>query len=288
MGTMITNYLYVEATAAGKVDAEAKAWVAARWLEIAQSPYNNKYIRSYVYLLLKAAMKKPDASRTRGEKTLLRSFATYIQQRRTYLAQQALDMYDTWKRDDELYRAITGQNRQLSSLFYYGTVPFDFYGTLSALTGVGATGGGAIGAVYAANKFWNGIKYVEEAESGLDGLVPSNNLFEIMNDLKLLKTVQGLTAVTSAPSWEAAFAILTSIAIDQFEAIETARPNLVAALAEAGKAVDLNQLQNSPNGEDMLLLYWGRAMETWDPEDPQVIEVAAMAQTRAEQSGYAK
>ena len=108
-----------------------------------------------------------------------------------------------------------------------------------------------------------------------------------MDDLQLLKTSQGLTAISGASIIQVAFAILSSIAIDQFIAIETARPTLVAALTEAQKPVDLNQLAASDNGEDMLLLYWGRAMETWDPEDPQVVQLAAMAQVRAEQSGYA-
>ena len=63
-------------------------------------------------------------------------------------------------------------------------------------------------------------------------------------------------------------------------AIETARPKLVASLAEAKEPVDLDVLAALTNGEDMLYLYWAKAMETWDTEDPQVLQLAAMAQAQ--------
>ena len=103
----------------------------------------------------------------------------------------------------------------------------------------------------------------------------------------MLKTVQGLTAVSGAAVIQVAFAILSSIAIDQFVAIESARPNLEAALTEAKQRVDLDVLATLDNGEDMLYFNWARAMDTTDPEDDQVLQLAAMAQVRAEQSGYA-
>ena len=98
-GTQITGYLYDLAEAKGLGDATpaAKEWVAARWQEIARSPYNNDTMRSYMFALLKAALKKKAEERTAGEKKLIQSFAGYIQQRRTYLAEQALAMYDSWK-----------------------------------------------------------------------------------------------------------------------------------------------------------------------------------------------
>ena len=35
-------------------------------------------------------------------------------------------MYDAWKANDDLFRQQTGQSKQFSTLFYYGTVPLDF------------------------------------------------------------------------------------------------------------------------------------------------------------------
>ena len=142
-GTWITGYLYDLAEAEGLGDATpaAKEWVTARWLEIARSPYNNDSMRSYMFALLKAALNKKAEERTAGEKKLIESFATYIQERRTYLAEQALAMYDSWRAWDDIYRAQTGQSRSLGGMFYYGTVPYDFHGTLTGLMGLGAAGG---------------------------------------------------------------------------------------------------------------------------------------------------
>ena len=84
------------------------------------------------------------------------------------------------------------------------------------------------------------------------------------DDLKLLKSAQGLKAVAGASVIQVALAILSSIAIDQFVAIETARPKLEASLALAKQPVDLDVLAESDNGEDMLYLYWSRAMDTGD------------------------
>ena len=96
-----------------------------------------------------------------------------------------------------------------------------------------------------------------------------------------------MTVVSGASIIQVAGAILSSIAIDQFVKIEGARPKLEAALANAKQPVDLNAVSNSTNGADTLYLYWSKAMDTTDKEDPQVVQLAAMAQARAEQAGYA-
>ena len=93
--------------------------------------------------------------------------------------------------------------------------------------------------------------------------------------------------VNGASLVQVAFAILTSIAIEQFVAIETARPNLEYSLALAKQDVDLDVLADSDNGEDALYLFWSRAMDTTDLEDFQVLQLAATARYRADQSGYA-
>ena len=69
------------------------------------------------------------------------------------------------------------------------------------------------------------------------------SLYWLSGDLKILKSAQGLTAVSGAAVIQVAFAILSSIAIDQFVEIETARPKLEAALALAKQAVDLDVLR---------------------------------------------
>jgi len=284
-GTRLTGFLYDQAEALGLGDATpaAKTWVTARWQEIAANPYNSAQFRAWIFDLLKGALKKDRTIRTRGEQELIQSFAIYIQQRRTYLAQQALAMYDAWKTNDDLYRAYTGQGMQLSSLFYYGTVPLDFQGTLSGLMGLSAVGGGTIGGLVAANIWGQGAS---DGSASL-GYAREIEAFEVLDDLSLLKTVEGAALASGSSIVATAAAILGSIAIDQFEAIETARPKLQAALTQAQRNVDLNQLLILPNGADQMYLFWSKAMDATDVEDPQVVQLAAIAQIRAEQSGYA-
>lgn len=286
-GARITGYLYDAAEAVGKGDATpaAKEWVTARWQEIASSPYNSDQLRGFIYLLLKQALSKDEAERTSAEKKLIKSFATYIQQRRTYLAQQALAMYDAWKTSDDLFKANTGQARTLNALFYYGTVPLDFHGTLSGLMALGASGGGTIGSAYAVSSYWQ-LKIAASAAAKNSQQLREVAVIWRAKGLSLLKSPLGLTAVTGASIIQVAFAILSSIAIDQFVAIETARPQLVAALTEASQPVNLNTLLASDNGDDTMLLFWSKAMDTWDTDDAQVLQLAASAQARAEQSAY--
>jgi hypothetical protein len=295
-GARITGFLYDQAEALGLGDAtpEAKEWVKARWEEIARNPYNNDQFRAYIFILLKDALAKEAANRTGAEKNLIKSFESYIQQRHTYLAEQALAMYDAWKTSDDLFRANTGQNKSWAALFYYGTVPLDFQGTLSGLIGVGGLGGGVLSAMVTMNQYVRGIELIDDIddiEAGLEKPAKIVNtrttLHGILKSLKALKTVQGLKAVSGPGVVAVALEILASIAIDQFIAIETARPNLLAALDLAKKPVNLDVLAASANGEDIMYLFWAKAMEATDQEDAQVQQLAAVAQVRAEQSGYA-
>jgi hypothetical protein len=57
-------------------------------------------------------------------------------------------------------------------------------------------------------------------------------------------------------------------------------------LEQAKGAVDLDVMADSRDGEDMLYLYWSKAMDATDIEDPQVVQLAASAQARAHQGGY--
>ncbi len=240
-----------------------------------------------MFAVLKGALNKSASQRTAAEQKLIKSFATYIQQRRTYLAEQALEMYDSWKTWDDQNRQQTGQSRSLSSLFYYGTVPLDFHGTLSALMTLGGAGGGTMGTLVAFNQFAKSIEFVLDEDTGAMLRSRASTLPDLLSDIKLLKSVQGLSVVSGASAIEVVFAVLTSVAIDQFIAIETARPKLEASLALAKQPVDLDLLKASDNGEDMLYLFWSKAMDAVDVEDFQVLQLAAVAQARAAQSGYA-
>jgi hypothetical protein len=149
--------------------------------------------------------------------------------------------------------------------------------------GLSAVGGGTIGALVAANIWGKG-----EADGAAEiGYAREIEAFEVLDDLSLLKTVEGAALASGSSIVATAAAILGSIAIDQFEAIETARPKLQTALGQAQQNVDLDQLMALANGGDQMYLFWSKAMDATDAEDPQVVQLAAIAQVRAEQSGYA-
>jgi hypothetical protein len=292
-GDQISGFLYDMAEARGLGDAtpEAKAWVAARWQEIARNPYNNEQLRAFVFALLKTALRKNENEWTPGERKLVQSFASYVQKRRTYLAEQALAMYDAWKAWDDQHRQDTGQTRSYSQLFYYGTVPIDFHGTLGSLMGMSGFGGATIGAMFAAHVFAAGVETTDIVSSTgkVIGVAATRetSLWGLLNGLKLLTSgTHGLSILSGATLINVAFAIATSVASEQFEAIQTARPRLEASLEQAKGPVDLNTLAKSKNGEDMLYFFWAKAMDTNDAEDPQVVQLATQAQAKAEKSGY--
>ncbi len=290
-GDEITGFLYdlAEGQELGDATPAARQWVIARWQEIAQKPYNSEAFRSLVFARLKNALKKNVDDRTPGEKKLIESFANYVRDRRIYLAEQGLAMYDAWKAHSDGIRASIRQS-PLGEAFYYGTVPLDFNGTLSSLIGMGGVGASVAGTLYAANLFTKGVEVVQTFNRLGEPIghvgSRSTSIWGMSHGLTMFKSLHGLTVVSGASLIQVAFAILSSIAIDQFVAIESARPKLEASLTEAKQPVDLSLLVKGANGEDMLYFCWAKAMDITDPEDPQVVQLAAEAHARAQQKGY--
>ncbi|HEU0141057.1 MAG TPA: hypothetical protein VFQ79_15145 [Bryobacteraceae bacterium] len=288
-GGKLTGFLYDSAEAKGLGDATpgAKAWVSERWAEIAAKPYNSESFRAFMFAVLKTAARKNVKDRTPGEQKLIESFQDYIRDRRTYLAEQGLLMYDAWKAYNDAYRQETGQTKSFSQLFYYGTVPFDYHAMVGSLMGLGGAGGGVAGAIVAINQFASNTLYLQTVFEGGNAYWRAQETVGFLTSgLNLLKSVQGVTLLSGASVISIVGVILTSIAMDQFMAIETARPKLEASLAEAMKPVDLSSFTKVKNGEDMLYFFWAKAMDAVDAEDPQVRQLASQARARADQSGY--
>jgi hypothetical protein len=272
----ITTALYAQAASRGITDAaQAKPWVTDQWKAIAAAPYSSEPFRLKLFALMKAGLAKDAVTRTPAEKLMIASFASYIRNEKTYVAQQGLAMYDAWKAYSDAYKAATGESRTLESLFYYGTVPLDFDATLGSILAVGGTGSGLVGAMVAVN--------------GINKLIDGwEEFIFLQNGLKIFEATKGLYVVTGASLVQAAGAILTSIAVDQFVEIQTARTKLEASLAAAQQPVDLDQLSKATNGEDMLYYFWGKAMDGTELEDQQVVSVAAGAYAAAQQKGFVK
>jgi hypothetical protein len=290
-------YLLAEARDLGKGTPQAKDWVAKQWQEIAGAPYRNEQFRAIVFANLADAAAIEPTKRTPAQTGIIKSFEKYIQQRRTFLAQMGLDMYDAWKAHDDKAKQSVRQN-QLQVAFDYGTVPLDFQATLGAVTALGATGAGIGGTLAAASKFaaqvqlspitgptGDVIGHAATRETSLFGLSRSKN---VLAPLKLFKgTAAANAALAGATIITVAFAVIQSVAIDQFIEITSARPKLEAALAEAREPITVKEILAGSNGTDLLLYYWAKAMETDSKlEDPQVLSWAAAAHRQAQANGY--
>lgn len=328
----ITAGLYFQASARGMDlnSQQAKDWISTQWQAIAGAPYRSDAFRALVYQNLQMAISIAPENRTAAQTKVIAAFQEYIKQKRTYLAQMGLAMYDAWKAYDEKAKNSVKRS-SLQQMFDYGTVPLDFHGTLGSIAALGAGGIGLAGATMASVAYANqlglagatnavvnsakvlkGLEKVTEAADPLSkavrylstvpinkqtafiSLVPKGDAFagqSMSNILKPLNLFKGTAAANAALAGSTiitiAFAIIQSVAIDQFIAIQTARPKLEAALLQAQQPVDLGQVFSQPNGADLVLYYWAKAMETeFNLEDPQIKTLAQLAYQQAQSNGY--
>jgi hypothetical protein len=291
-----TTELYMLAAGNNIPAGTTTAWVASQWAAIAVHPYQNQALQTAVYTRLVAAANIAPGARSPAQAQIVADMEKYIQSKRTFIAQTALDMYDAWKVTDDQERQSHKQS-QVGQLFYYGTVPLDFNGMAAAILtpvgSLGAAGGSVVGALVAASKFAEAGKWVQQGKD--TDLVNLNALYRQLGAGKLFtNAAEGLAEATSVLSGatviEIAGAVLSSIAIDQFIDIIEARPRLQAALATAQQPISLQTLVSSGDGQD--LLKWYYTMAVGDPasqlEDPQVVALAKAANAAAAQTAYVK
>jgi hypothetical protein len=289
----LTAYLYGIAQnpkGLNKSEADATAWVKNQWADIAQHPYQNAQIRALMlqYLLDQApAFMYPDgrtpASPTPAEQQLVNSFQTYIQVRRTFIARQALNMYDSWKHDLDVYNASHAQT--LEELSNYGSLPLDFKGLVVAAqpTSVGvAVIGGLVGAtVFEALQEATTTTTAVRAGSlfGMEGVVSGL----VAGEAGAFAIAGGALAILAVP------AVIGGIATDQLMQILTARDKLVSALNAADQPVSLSTLYAQKTGPDQVTFFWTLAMSL-DKEqgDAQINFLAQAANAYAAKNNYAK
>ena len=291
----LTKYLYGVAQGANLSAAAASTWVAQQWADIAQHPYQNAQIRALMlqYMLDQApSFMYPDgnvpASPTLAEQQLVSSFQTYIQLRRTYVAQQGLYMYDSWKKDVDQYNQSHLQ--YMTPYFNYGDVPIDFKHTLAGIAGATAAGLGVIGGLAGASAFASGVQFVKSTATGKWVAQRATLLFGLTRGLQFFQAgIQTLGILGGATAIDAVFAIIGTIASDQFMEILTARDKLVAAVTAAQQPVSLPALLSQPMGPDQVIYFWALAnsMDT-EIEDGQILSMAQAANNVAKQNNYAK
>lgn len=114
------------------------------------------------------------------------------------------------------------------------------------------------------------------------------DLSSVLRPLNLFKgTAVASAALAGSTAVMVAFAIIQSVAIDQFLEIVTARAKLQAAMAAAEQPITLSKLLAQPNGADLLLYHWAKTMDSdLELEDPTELAWAAAAHAQAQASGY--
>jgi hypothetical protein len=276
----ITKYLYSVAAASNMTGVAAQNYVATQWADIAQHPYANSNIRALVLLYMQQnapgnmypngqAPKSP----TVAESKLINSFQAYAQARRTYVAQQALNMYDAWNTQQTKYNQSHASS--LDAMFSYGTVPPDIKTMVSGITSATGAAVGTIAAFIAGKVISTGAKVVTITNEDGD-LVRSvtGSLFRTFNTLDSLLEGGEVAAAAVAGATGIAIAglILTIIAGDQFNDIQTMRPDLVAAVTTAQQPVVFSSLTS-----DQQLAFWALGTSAPEREDSQILAMAQAA-----------
>jgi hypothetical protein len=234
---------------------------------------------------------KTPASPTPAEQQLINEFQTYIQVRRTFIARQALNMYDSWKHDLDVYNASHAQT--LETLSNYGSLPLDFKGLVVAAqpTTVGVA---VIGALAGAEVFSAVQAGTTTTAAGLQAaqeltLVPKSVLETGVVSGLVAGEVGAFAVAGGALAILAVAAVIGSIATDQLMQILTARDNLVSALNAADQPVILSTLYAQKTGPDQVTFFWTLAMSL-DKEqgDAQINSLAQAANAYAAKNNYAK
>ncbi|MFN7924690.1 MAG: hypothetical protein U0Q16_31600 [Bryobacteraceae bacterium] len=311
---MLTGYLYALADAKGLTGADATTYVTNAWTGIAKDPINSVPLRAVAYLMLQGAARKGASLRSQSEQKLIDSFARYILERRAYYAQQALDMYDAWKANRDAFESSIAKS-PLQRAFSYGTVPFDFKNTMTAIAGsVGGAGLTALGMAAAYNLKEGernaALDFFDETLEGKTkptGSSPSkaveaatktarlskppattpSSLTKVVTAVRTLGTAIGATLVGTIIA-EIAVGILIGIAANQLMQIETARPELVVMLDKARQPVDVPTLMSTDDGRATTLLFWGQAMDVTEPAIPGLTTMAQEAAKWAAARKYAR
>jgi hypothetical protein len=317
---LVTAYLTKAAEGFGHKPGtpESIKYVSQQWQEIAASPYKSAAVANLVFGFVELAAATGLSSRTPAERALVAAVEEYVKLRRTFVAEQALAMYDAWKADDDRMKNQRARSRLEVIGFDYGTVPLDFQAAAMAGFGLGVAGIGAIGAIAGAN-----IHAVSTAKTARDAVVNLKQLKVALDEARAARNVieaqrlqalitrslstaaraqrvanlftafRALTMATRigilgpAILIEIAGIILTSIAIDQFMQIIEARPKLEAAVERAKQPVDLQKLLAEPNGKEQLVYFWSKAMDAKQvQDDPDIAAKARAAMDVAKQRGY--
>ena len=184
----MTAGLYFQAKSRGDEPGqpEAKDWVSRHGSDRRYALPEQPSALVYQNLLMAAAL-APE-QRLPAQARLIAAFEDYIKQRRIYLAQMGLAMYDAWKAyDDKAKNSVKRSSLQMA--FDYGTVPLDFHGTLSAVTVLGAGGTGVAGALAAS------FAYAQQVVAGGAGTAVIGKVAAVEHADPVVRAMQAMTRI---------------------------------------------------------------------------------------------
>lgn len=295
--------LYFQNIAKGKGyapgSAQSKQQIAQMWSSVETSPTKSVELSTLMYGYLEIALSTEFARRTPAQKAFIKGFSDYVTRRKTFIAEQALAMYDAWKEAEPRLRATVAQS-QLQTLFYYGTVPLDFEAATAAGFGLASAGLGTAAAVAAYNAHWVATLQVannaraavqagQNVNTAVQSALRSQSLYSALSSLSnfRLLALGSQIATTAGPlAIAAAGSVLISIAIDQFVEIVTARQKLSAAVDVAKQQADLDVLIKQADGRDQLAYFWARAIDGTSSMDSQLQALAVRVAAEARSKNY--
>jgi hypothetical protein len=293
-------------------------WVGEQWADVAARPSANTYLRVAVFNRLLEAAQTPQASRTPAQQAAVAAMEKYIHDKRVYVAQVALDMYNAWKAKSDEWNATHAQS-PIAQLFDYGTVPLDFIGMSAAILAPAAATSsllvaGSLSAQYSAAvqagraakgaadvvpdlaSVANPLQVASEAKAATEASLKLAN--EAKKAASLQGTARAISAALSARiaatiavgAIEIATTIIAAIAMDQFMSIITAQSRLEGALSTAqSQKISLATLVSTAGGIDELRWHFAQAVGNAPvlPEAPVLLTLAQAGNAKAAAIGYA-
>jgi hypothetical protein len=268
------------------------------WEEIANEPEKSATLMAITQAALLAAIEDPQRA-TSAQKALVAGFSKYMIARRTYIAQDALNAYDTWARSEQLRR--TGSRAQQSGLFAVldtGIAPPDFYDVIHAGVFVGLGTGLGVSAGYAAavtnpaiyKKIFPYSRKIVKAAIKKAQMTAEHSTGKVAEKViekglqassKAIQRVASVMKAMGSLGPQLIITIAIEIVSQQFEkliAIEEARPKLLTLLADAKQPPQLARMIDSDSGYGMLVGFWGLAVSgSARPSTAAIAELKAIS-----------
>jgi hypothetical protein len=185
---LVTAYLTKAAEGLGHKPGtpESIKYVSQQWQEIAALPYKSAAVaKTGVWISGARRGNGPHFEKRRPSRHWSRQWNGVRKAAGTFVAEQALAMYDAWKADDDRRKSQRARSRIEVMGFDYGTVPLDFHGCQPgvALASVVA-GAGTIGAIAGAN-----IHAVSTAKTARDAVANLKQLKVALDQARTARDV---------------------------------------------------------------------------------------------------